>query len=382
MADELIALVSANGVTLLAFVLFLIADQPVQRHVSADWQPRLRGLMLALLGPGLMLFHVHGAHGAIFDQRGAGLALATLFGGVGSGAAAAAMELFTRLWLGGPATAAGCVGIAVDFLLCALLVLIPAKRGHPVREGWRLLLVVGGAIGLSEAFSLLLVMPPQVGWSLFTHDGLVLGVAQMVSTILFGGLMNLQARSRRAEASLRLQDEAQALGLTHAGTDFLMKLDAEGRIIDVNPPYAARLGYNIQTPAEILTRPRALLREEMDLVKRHAQTGHDIVKDIDFGAPVAEMILQHHEHFDGNGYPQGLRGEAIMLEARIIHVADAVDAMLSHRPYRRAHDLDYVLAELATKAGKQFDPAIADACLKLLRERSLQDQDASRSIAS
>lgn len=122
----------------------------------------------------------------------------------------------------------------------------------------------------------------------------------------------------------------------------------------------------IQTPAEILNRPRALGPEEMDLIRLHPAAGHAILRDIHFPWPIADITLQHHENFDGSGYPSGLAGDEILLDARIIRVADSVAAMMAHRPFRRAHDRDYAVAELRRHAGGLYDPAVADACLRLL----------------
>lgn len=128
----------------------------------------------------------------------------------------------------------------------------------------------------------------------------------------------------------------------------------------------------IETPSEILTRPRRLTREEFDLVKLHAQTSYDILKDIDFPWPIARIALQHHENYDGSGYPQGLQGDAILLEARILRVADSVEAMLSHRPFRRSYGLEETLTRLGNGSGSLYDPTIVSACLQLFRQDGYQ----------
>lgn len=128
----------------------------------------------------------------------------------------------------------------------------------------------------------------------------------------------------------------------------------------------------IQIPAEILTRPRKLSKEEFDLVKMHAETGYEILKDIIFPWPIAEIVLQHHENIDGSGYPQGLTGEQIILSAKIIRVADSVEAMFSHRPFRRKQDLEYIMQELINAKGTKFDPLVTDICLQLLRTSGTQ----------
>ena len=125
----------------------------------------------------------------------------------------------------------------------------------------------------------------------------------------------------------------------------------------------------IQIPAEILSRPGRLNKTERDLINIHPQAGYDILKEIDFPWPIAQIVLQHHERLDGSGYPQGLKGDEILLEARIIAVADVVEAMFSHRPYRPALGVDAALAEIIANKGVLYDPAVVDACVRLFRER-------------
>ena len=125
----------------------------------------------------------------------------------------------------------------------------------------------------------------------------------------------------------------------------------------------------ITVPAEILAKPGKLTSIEYQLIKAHPQAGYDVLKDVEFPWPVAEVALQHHERIDGSGYPQGLKGEAIMLEARIMAVADVVEAMATHRPYRPGLGIDMALAEIERGRGSAYDPVVADACLKLFREK-------------
>jgi PAS domain S-box-containing protein len=125
----------------------------------------------------------------------------------------------------------------------------------------------------------------------------------------------------------------------------------------------------ISVPAEILSKPTRLTEFEFRLVRIHAQAGYDILKEIDFPWPIAEIIVQHHERIDGSGYPQGLRGEVILLEARILAAADVVEAIASHRPYRPALGIDAALEELEQKKGILYDPDVVKACLALFREK-------------
>jgi len=125
----------------------------------------------------------------------------------------------------------------------------------------------------------------------------------------------------------------------------------------------------IQVPSEILSRPCKLSDLEFNLIKAHSYAGYDILKEIPFPWPVADTVHQHHERLDGSGYPRGLTGDEILLEARIISVADVVEAMASYRPYREAIPLDQVMAEIEHQAGTLYDPEVVSACLRLFREQ-------------
>lgn len=125
----------------------------------------------------------------------------------------------------------------------------------------------------------------------------------------------------------------------------------------------------IAIPAEILSKPSRLTRIEFALIQIHPQVGRDIVADIEFPWPIARMVFEHHERLDGSGYPQGLHGEEILPEARILAVADVVEAMATHRPYRPALGIEVALGEIERGRGTHFDPEAADACLRLFREK-------------
>lgn len=125
----------------------------------------------------------------------------------------------------------------------------------------------------------------------------------------------------------------------------------------------------ISVPAEILSKPTKLTLIEMSLIKIHPQTGYDILKEVEFPWPVAQMVFQHHERMDGSGYPRGLKGEEILPEARILMIADIIEAIASHRPYRPALGLDAALEEIARGKGALYDPDAADTCLTLFREK-------------
>lgn len=125
----------------------------------------------------------------------------------------------------------------------------------------------------------------------------------------------------------------------------------------------------ICVPAEILSKPGRITQAEFSIIKEHPQTGYDILKGIDFPWPVAQSVLQHHERMNGSGYPAGLSGDNIILEARIIAVADVVEAMASHRPYRPSLGKEKALAEISQQKGIIYDAAVVDACLKIFSEQ-------------
>jgi HD-GYP domain-containing protein (c-di-GMP phosphodiesterase class II) len=128
----------------------------------------------------------------------------------------------------------------------------------------------------------------------------------------------------------------------------------------------------VSLPAEILSKPSQLNSIEISLIQGHAQSGYDILKSVDFPWPVAQIVLQHHERLDGSGYPQGLSGDDILLEARIVGVADVVEAVSSHRPYRPAIGMDKALDEIDSHKNALYDPDVVDACLRLVREKHFE----------
>ena len=128
----------------------------------------------------------------------------------------------------------------------------------------------------------------------------------------------------------------------------------------------------VRVPAEILMNPDGLSEPEFMMIKAHPRLGYEILKTIDFPWPVAKIVLQHHERMDGSGYPSGLSGEDIIMEARILAVADVVDAMASHRPYRAAPGINKALGEISQNKGVLYDSKAVDACLTLFRNKKFE----------
>ncbi len=140
----------------------------------------------------------------------------------------------------------------------------------------------------------------------------------------------------------------------------ILGIQMAGKIHDVG---------KISVPAEILSKPGRLSEIEYSLIKTHPQLGYDILKGIEFPWPIAQMIVKHHEMMNGSGYPQGLSGEEIIPEARILAVADVVEAISSHRPYRPALGIDKALEQISINKGILYDPDIVNICLALFSEK-------------
>ncbi len=127
----------------------------------------------------------------------------------------------------------------------------------------------------------------------------------------------------------------------------------------------------LSIPAEILSRPGRISEIEFNLIREHPRVGYEILKTIDFPWPVAETVLQHHERIDGSGYPQGLSGKDILIESKIIAVADVVEAMSSHRPHRASLGIEKALKEISQNSGILYDPRVVDSCISIINKQKL-----------
>lgn len=128
----------------------------------------------------------------------------------------------------------------------------------------------------------------------------------------------------------------------------------------------------ISVPSDILSKPGRISKMEFEVIKSHSQIGFELLNKIEFPWPISKIVHQHHEHLDGSGYPNGISGDAILLEARILAVSDVVEAMTSHRPYRAALGIDAALEEIDNHRLDYFDPAIVDACITLFKEKKFE----------
>ena len=200
-------------------------------------------------------------------------------------------------------------------------------------------------------------------------------------------LRNNEEELKKTLTQLRKSLEAtiQALALTAEARD-PYTAGHQRRVADLSRAIAQKMGLppdqvdgirmagsihdlgKIYIPFEILNKPGKIRANEFELIKSHPQVGYDILKTIDFPWPVAQIELQHHERLDGSGYPFGLKGDEILLESRILAVADVVESMSSHRPYRPALGIEKALAEIKAGRGTTFDVRVVDACMALFEE--------------
>jgi len=126
----------------------------------------------------------------------------------------------------------------------------------------------------------------------------------------------------------------------------------------------------LYVPSDIMSKPGKLSDLEYKIIRTHSESSHDILKSIDFPWPIADIAWQHHERMDGSGYPVGLKSDEILVEARILAVADVVEAMASHRPYRPALGVDQALEEISANRDKLYDSVVVDACIRLFKEKA------------
>lgn len=237
-------------------------------------------------------------------------------------------------------------------------------------------------------------------WRHRTKDGRIIDVRITSHSVIYEGRAAEVILAQDVTEQLRADEQVKAY-VARIERTILGTANAIAELIDLRDPYtgghelrvgkiaasiAAEMGLDANTrrglqiagslhdigkiaiPAEILSKPGPLSLPEFDLVKSHAQAGYEVLKNIDFPWPVAEVARQHHERLDGSGYPRGLKGDGIILEARIIAVADVIEAMSTHRPFRPALGIDRALAEIADGRGTRYDAAVVDAALYWYRQ--------------
>lgn len=258
-------------------------------------------------------------------------------------------------------------------------------RDHGIKLGYRSILALP-LISFSQVFGALTIYSPDI--DAFSENEIEL-LDQLANDLAFG-IMTLRTRKAHELSTERLmQSMESSITAVAAIVEMRDRYTAghQRRVADLSKAIAHELGLSeseihgiylaaavhdlgkIHVPAEILTNPDRLSDIEFQLVKTHAKAGYDILKDIDFPWPIAQMVYQHHEWLDGTGYPNGLKDSEILFGAKIITVADTVEAMSSHRPYRPGLGIDAALEEISHYAGVRYDRKIVDTCIKLFRER-------------
>ena len=209
--------------------------------------------------------------------------------------------------------------------------------------------------------------------------------------------LEIAERAYRSDLEQKVEERTAELRKTLGGVIYALTMTVEyrdpytaghqQRVSDLASAIAKEMGFSrdkimgirmagvlhdigkIAIPVEILSKPGRLSKTEFELIKNHSQVGYDILKSIKFPWPLSQIVLQHHERMDGSGYPNGLCGKEILIEAKILGVADVVEAMASHRPYRPALGIDKALEEISINKGKFYDVEAANACLTIFKEK-------------
>ena len=212
--------------------------------------------------------------------------------------------------------------------------------------------------------------------------------------------LEIADRTYRRNLEQKVEERTAELQETLKGTIFALTMTVEyrdpytsghqQRVSDLASAIAKEMGFpedkimgirmagvlhdigKIAIPVEILSKPGRLSKTEFELIKNHSQVGYDILNSIKFPWPISQIILQHHERIDGSGYPNGLLGKEILIEAKILGVADVVEAMASHRPYRPALGIDKALEEISINKGKFYDTEAANACSRVFKDKKFK----------
>lgn len=392
--NDLTSLVSAAGFPVFLFALYATAESAWAEKVSDEQRQQFRNIFLVIFGQIAVIFHLNTSVGVNLDIRGSAIAISLLYGGNGVGMVTSAVEGLTRYFWEGDGNLVSELRIVADFLVPYLL--LNVFMGKQVTSFMQIA-VTGIAVGLTDTLSLCLHSPFSTGLKTFTHFGMELFFFNALAIMMFGGLLHQQdARqiSRRllfelnSRLKLQFEQSIESLGSAIMHRD-PSTANHQRRVADIAVAIAREMNLDenqqeclrlagllhdtgqIEIPAEILNRARTLSAEEFDLIKCHADSGVEILKGIDFSCDVRKIVHQHHENMDGSGYPLGLHGEEILLGARIIRVADSLEAMLSHRPFRQAHDLQYALGELEAGSGKKYDHEVVQACRNLIAQQGI-----------
>lgn len=346
-----------------------------------------------------MRFSVEYSSGLIYDGRTVILSVAGLFGGWLPGVTAATLATLYRLYLGGIGTYAGVASIFSAVLLGMLY--HNYLKGNTGRLKPHELLAFGFVVHMIVLLCPVFFLPWPLGLKVVRDIGLPYMIILPLATMITGLLLSKAELRRKLEAE-RDQTVRKLRDAMTPMVKVLVKVveskdsytaNHQSRVAELASAIAEEMGLpmdrieglrlasmvhdigKIQIPSEILNKPGKLSDIEFELIKTHVTAGYDILKNTDFPWPIARIVLEHHERIDGSGYPNGLTRDKLLVESKILAVADVVEAMSNHRPYRPAMGIDAALAEIEKNKGVLYDPEVVDACLRLFREKGYQILD-------
>lgn len=341
-----------------------------------------------------MRFPVTVEPGVFFDARTVFLSISSVFGGPVIGGLAGFLAAGYRIWIGGGGAEVG-VYVIIMAVVAGLVYRKLADIGW-IKINAISLLGLGIVIHFAE-IGLFLLLPDHVVAAVMRSIAFPLILAFAPATAFLG----LVFQAIREDTIIRhklievTRDKSQALEkVIYVLSAALETRDPytaghEQNVASICNKIGAELGYTshrldglnlaaivhdvgkIQIPTDILAKPTKLTPQEFELIKCHPDVGADLIEGINFDWPIAEIIRQHHERLDGSGYPKGLKQDQILEEAKIIAVADTLEAMASHRPYRPGLGIDLAKEEILSGRGTKYDPRVVDACIKLINAKEI-----------
>lgn len=383
---------SAGLILTLALVYgFVLRLWPTRSLMSAI----LSGILFGGISILVMAFPVTIEPGVFFDARTIILPLAGVFGGPVTAVVAGLLAGTYRAWLGG---GGALVGVSVITMAVAWgLIFRQLVRSKRIKANIITLLALAAVVQASQAF-LFLFLPGDVVAQVMHSIVAPMVVVFIPATAILGMVfLAIEEQVIAKDELLKLRtDKAQALEkVVDVLSSALESRDPltsghEKKVAEIAVKIGEKLGYdahrleglrlaaalhdfgNIQIPTDILVKPSKLSEAEFNLVKCHPEYGAALLSDIDFEWPIHEFILQHHERLDGSGYPRGLMNGQILEEAQIIAVADSLEAMTAHRPFRPSLGIETAKAEIMAGRETKFAAPIVDACLELIEDSLLK----------
>ena len=383
---------SAGLILTLALVYgFVLRLWPTRSLMSAI----LSGILFGGISILVMAFPVAIEPGVFFDARTIILPLAGVFGGPVTAVVAGLLAGTYRAWLGG---GGALVGVSVITMAVAWgLIFRQLVRSKRIKANIITLLALAAIVQASQAF-LFLFLPGDVVAQVMHSIVAPMVVVFIPATAILGMVfLAIEEQVIAKDELLKLRtDKAQALEkVVDVLSSALESRDPmtsghEKKVAEIAVKIGEKLGYdahrleglrlaaalhdfgNIQIPTDILVKPSKLSEAEFNLVKCHPEYGAALLSDIDFEWPIHEFILQHHERLDGSGYPRGLMNGQILEEAQIIAVADSLEAMTAHRPFRPSLGIETAKAEIMAGRETKFAAPIVDACLELIEDSLLK----------